>query len=234
MACVAVLVVGGTLVAQHVSENEKLSSRPTTAVQTGRIGPSAIWLPGADFLKNASAACDRSYNAPADCFINQMANAGAPADAIRFSRRLCHQSGGEFGIMWGFRKLGPVDIAKVLYPLRGSTLHGLLLLNGDPEILDVDDLKRLDRHGLEKDEEYQLLRKDYSTLELWAGDRYGTAWPMARKRKDDGQSFDIYYMLNPVRPVGRWVSGARFDWNFDAQGNFLGTKFTGGVGPLPI
>lgn len=39
----------------------------------------------------------------------------------------------------------------------GARNYALLLVNGDPPIIDVDDLKKLDKHGMEQDGIYQLL-----------------------------------------------------------------------------
>ena len=63
---------------------------------------------------------------------------------------LYRQSDGQVGIMVAFEKVGPVDVARVLYPLRANDNYGLLLVNGDPAILDVDDLKKLNRAEMER------------------------------------------------------------------------------------
>ena len=237
-----VLIVVSTLVGKSLPPNSNSSLPPTNSPTQKTVSASAIWVPGPDFLRMAQAACDNNQSdTPAGCLINQMAKADAPDDAVQFSRQLYRQNGGEFGVMWLFKKLGPVDMAYVLYPLRdvgfkyavGSTRVALLLVNGAPAILDVDDLTMLDRKGLQEDKSFQALRNAYPNLDLWGGGRGGTAWVPVRTRPDGGQTFDIYYALNPGRPAGRWLSGAHFDWNFDASGKFLGTKFTGGVGLLP-
>ncbi len=232
-----------TLAGQSVPQDRKSGSQlAIKSPATAAITSSAIWLPTPAFLKSAHAVCDHSAaQTPDECFISQMIEAGAPNDAVQFSRRLFRENGGEFGVMWRFQPLGPVDMAKVFYPLRdveykyavGARDYALLLVNGDPAIVDVDDLKKLDKYGMEQDEGYQFLKKRFPDLELWGGARGGTMWEPVHKRSDGGQSFDIVYVLNPGRPAGRWISGAHFDWNFDATGKFLGTKFTGGVGLLP-
>jgi hypothetical protein len=244
LLCLAVgLMAVGTLAGQSVPQNGKSGSQQANKSPAAKaITSSAIWRLTPDFLKRAHAACDHSTSpTPDECFLSQMAEAGAPRDAVQFSRRLFRYNGGEFGVMWRFQPLGPVDMAKVIYPLRdvaakwavGSRDHALLLVNGDPPIIDVDDLNKLDRHGLEHDGTYRAMKMSLPGLGLWGGGRGGTMWEPVHKRPDGGQSFDIYYVLNPGRPEGRWISGAHFDWNFDAAGKFLGTTFAGGVGPLP-
>lgn len=114
-----------------------------------------------------------------------------------------------------FLALGPIDMAKVSYPLRdvgypyavGARSEALLLINGDPPILDVDDLTKLDKPALEQDPSCRALKRRYPNLELWGAGRGGTIWEPVRKRPDGGQSFDIIYFLNPGRPAGRWLSG---------------------------
>src|SRR5271169_437863 len=78
----------------------------------GAFGPSAVWQPPQSFLSAANAACRQSSQARkySDCFVNQMAKAGAPADAVNFTRELSRESHGDVGIMTGFNKVGPVDI----------------------------------------------------------------------------------------------------------------------------
>src|SRR5581483_7135280 len=107
------------------------------------IGASALWQPTTDFLPQAHVTCDKVSPPPKfnECIIDQMAKAGAPADAVSFSRELYKESGGEVGYMAGFDKVGTVDIAWVKYPLRSS--NGLLLVNGQPRIINAEDLKLL-------------------------------------------------------------------------------------------
>ena len=88
------------------------------------------------------AACDKSQTADYDqCFMTQMSNAGALPEAVHITRIL-YQSLGEATIVTGFKNVGPVDLARVEYPLRTNDSTGLLLVNGDPKVLDVDDLER--------------------------------------------------------------------------------------------
>jgi hypothetical protein len=196
------------------------------APASGKIGPSAVWQPPQDFIAKAHAACDQS-NPPnyAECFIDQMSKLGAPADAVSFTRMLYKQSDGQVGIMTGFHQVGPVDEARVMYPLRANDNYGLLLVNGDPAILDVDDLKKLDRAGMEQYPLYQAVKQKYTKTDLWPGDRSGKMWPQTKPLPDGGLQFIIGYPLrngcHACTPTGL----ARFSWDFDAKGKFLDTQY---------
>ena len=192
-----------------------------------KIAASAAWQPPQDFIPKAHAACDKS-NPPnyAECFIDQMSNSGAPADAVSFTRMLYRQSdGGQVGIMTEFHAVGPVDVARVMYPLRANGNYGLLLVNGDPPILDLDALKKLDQAAMEQDPLYQAVKQKYSGTTLFPGDRSNPIWPQVKPLPDGGQQFIIGYpLLNGCHACAH-VGLARFSWNFDAKGKFLGTTF---------
>src|ERR1700689_2758102 len=80
-----------------------------------KIAASAVWQVSSQFLATAHAACDGSSRTP-ECMIEQMAKAGAPADAVSFTRELFKQSHGDFGVMTGFQSQVPVAFAWVTYP----------------------------------------------------------------------------------------------------------------------
>ncbi len=193
---------------------------------SGAIEPSAVWQPPQEFIAQAHAVCDKS-NPPnyAECFIDQMPKSGAPADAVSFTRMLYRQSDGQVGIMTDFHKVGPVDIARVMYPLRANDNYGLLLVNGDPAILDVDDLKRLDHAAMEQNPMYQAVKQKYTGTDIFPGDRSGTTWPQVKPLPNGGQQFILGYpLLNGCHACAH-TGLALFAWDFDATGKFLGTKY---------
>jgi hypothetical protein len=89
-----------------------------------KISDSSVWQPPAQFTTTAHAACDQSSPSHRECMISQMVKAGAPADAVNFTRELYKQSHGEFEIMTGFQNEGPVAFAWITYPLRANTNYG--------------------------------------------------------------------------------------------------------------
>jgi hypothetical protein len=198
----------------------------------GRIGASAAWQPPANFVTRAHEVCDKAAG-PASfpvCFINQMSVAGAPADAVSFSRMLFRQTGGQLGIMVAFKHYGAVDAAQVFYPLRANDNYGVLLVNGDPGLLDIDNLEKLERTAMQDDPRFQAIKRKFPRADVWPGDRSGSApWPQINSLPGGGMEFTVSYpLLNGCHACER-VGMARFGWDFDASGKFLRTTYL----PMP-
>jgi hypothetical protein len=161
-----------------------------------KIGVSAVWQLPVQFMNNAHAACDQSGGSNyADCMIGHMAKAGASADAVQFTRELYKQSHGEFGVMTGLQDEGPVAFAWITYPLRANTNHGLLLLNGQPRIVNVEDLKLLDVSAMKQSPQFRDLKAQFPNVDVWPGDRDGKIWPDSQVGSDGGTQFTIAYPL---------------------------------------
>ena len=217
----AVLIPASLAIAYALPQGQTSASQAPA-----KIGPSAVWQPPQDFIANAHAACDKSHPPNyAECFIDQMSKSGAPADAVSFTRMLYRQSDGQVGIMSDFHKVGPVDVARVMYPLRANDNYGLLLVNGDPKVLDVDDLKKLDRAAMEQNPMNQAVKQKYPNMDIWPGDRSGTTWPQVKPLPDGGQQVILGYPLINGCHACAHVGLALFAWNFDSRGKFLGTKY---------
>ena len=191
-----------------------------------KIGSSAVWQVSAQFLATAHAACDKS-SPGAECMIEQMAKAGAPAAAVSFTRELYKQSHGDFGVMTGFQSQAPVAFAWITYPLRANTNYGLLFVNGKPPIINVEDLQLLDAKTMEHSFQFQDLKNQFPQANLWPGDRDGKTWPNSQAGPNGGIQFVVSYPLRNGCHACASAGSALFNWNFDAQGKFLGTTFLG-------
>src|SRR5690242_19652963 len=113
-----------------------LAAAALSASETAPIGPDAVWNPPASFNETFRAACAKLEGATfSDCFVAQMAKAGAPAGAVAFSKRV-----GGMGFARAFHDEGKVDVVWAEYPYRANENRVCLLVNGDPAIIDVDDL----------------------------------------------------------------------------------------------
>jgi hypothetical protein len=80
---------------------------------------------------------------PEECremMLRNMGRLGATRDALAFARRL--SAGGTWGWAEEFRNYGTVDLIKASYPLRANTNSGWLLVNGSPDLVDVEEYDR--------------------------------------------------------------------------------------------
>ncbi len=197
-----------------------------------KIGDSAVWQLPPQFMGTAHAACDQSSSSDyADCMIGQMAKAGAPDAAVGFTRELYKESHGEFGVMTGFQDEGPVAFAWITYPLRANTNYGLLLLNGRPRIVNVEDLKLLDVKAMKQSSQFRDAKLQFPSIDVWPGDRDGKIWPNSQVGPNGGIQFTVAYPLRNGCHACASAGQAIFNWNFDATGKFLGTSFQGMLDP---
>jgi len=222
------IIYFASFVPPHSQQFEDSSTYPS------KIDASAVWQIPDQFINKAHASCDPSSPSHfAECFINQMAKAGASPAAVKFTRELYKQSKGDVGIMTGFQPVGPVDIGWITYPLRANTNYGLLFLNGHPEIINVEDLKLLDTKAMRASGQFQDLKNQFSQVDVWPGDRDGKTWPNSQPGPDGGTQFVVAYpLINGCHACAR-AGAALFTWNFNAQGKFLGTTFIG-MTPPPL
>jgi hypothetical protein len=196
------------------------------------ITSSAVWQIPTTFMATAHAACDpKASSALVECMIGQMNKACAPPDSVNFTRELYKQSQEDFGIMTGFQDEGPVAFAWITYPLRANTNYGLLLLNGQPRIINLEDLKLLDTKTMRRSFQFQDLKGQFPKVDVWPGDRDGKVWPNSQAGPDGGMQFTVQYpLINGCHACAR-AGFAIFNWNFNAQGKFLGTTFEGLIDP---
>src|ERR1700678_662219 len=160
----SVLIILAGCIAAHPQATTADSQNAAQLKQAGKITAAAVWQPPADFVTKAHAICNKGAG-PASfpqCFMNQIAAAGAPEAAVSFTRLLYKSSDGQVGIMSAFKNFGVVDVAQVSFPLRANDNSGLLLVNGDPPVLDVDDLTQLDRAAMEQSPMFQAIKRKFA------------------------------------------------------------------------
>ncbi len=135
--------------------------------------------------------------------------------------------------MNGFNKVGPVDVAFVVYPLRANTNNGLLFINGTPGIVNAENLKLLDQATMQQSPQFQNTKAQFPSVNLWPGDRDGTTWPNSSNNPDGSVSFTLGYPLRNGCHACAHAGFAEFNWNFGAHGKFQGTSFMG-LTPPPV
>lgn len=245
---VVALVGGGvaqsaTPAPRMARSNSQAASTPTqpgvVPSPRGTLGSPGIWRITPAFLTAAHKTCDNAQPTNyADCFIEEMAKAGAPPEAVNFTRELYKASDGQVGIMGAYRDLGHVALAWIQYPLRANSNDGIVIIGTDPKLLDVDDLRKLDRNALEQNSQFQEWKKTYPKLDLFPGDRTGAERQVQYSKVYGGPNpgdvrfMFLYPLLDGCRACAR-AGWAAYWWDVDASGKFLGTKLVSVMRVMP-
>jgi hypothetical protein len=183
-----------------------------------------VWTLPPSFLQTMHKACDK--DAPGrfgECFVSQMQKAGAPEPALAFARRTENQ-----GYLRDFRDTGKVDVAHAEYPFRANENRVCFLVNGEPPMIDVDDLSLIRADALAENAAYAALVKRFPNLSIFPGLRFGVTAPGAANLKNGGQRFMLDFLLHDGCHACTVVGSMKVAYDFDVNGKFIETK----VGPV--
>lgn len=192
------------------------------------ISAAAVWAPDGDALTEIQQRCQSETSVPySQCFVDQMGSF-ASSEAVGFTQSLLDQTPARVGYLSGLREAGPVDLGLVAYPGRPGVTPGWALVNGAPAVVNVDDLGRLPQSTMEKDSQFNLLRAKYPKIMLAIENAERTDnLPPMEAQGEGSLRFVITYSLKEPCAACKAVGYARFGFDFDAAGKFLGTKFIG-------
>jgi predicted secreted protein len=211
----AVLLSGALATQAFAVENVRKSSVPAT-----HIGPGAVWNAAPSFPGRVQEKCG-SLSIPklGECFSRVMKESGASSEAVAFARRMENDA-------WlrAFRDTGQVDIAYVTYPFRANENQGVLLVNGNPDLIDVDDFVLPMKEELAKDSVYAGLLKRFPEISFWPGDRYSTELPVALLLSGGGQRMYVGYVLRNGCHACEEIGSAVFAFDFAKNGKLMGQK----------
>jgi predicted secreted protein len=186
------------------------------------VGPEAVWNPSAQILADIRAKCGAADPARiGDCFYDEMKSSGASPEAIAFARGFASRG---IGYLRAFRETGRVDIAYVEYAFRANELEGVLLVNGSPPMIDVDDPNFLSQEDLRKNGDYNALLRKYPNCATWPGDRLATNTPTMEPSPENGQNFKVNYVLLDGCHACAKIGEATVSFRFDSSGRFRETK----------
>lgn len=143
---------------------------------------------------------------------------GASSEAIRFTEMT-----DTTGYVRQFACAGNVGIAYVDYPFRANENLGIILVNGDPPMIDVDDFRHVDLEKLKRDSTYLKLVSRYPDASLWPGDRFNTSEPHAVSLKNGHEGFIVTYTIRNGCHACEEIGTVRFEFVFGKEGRFMGT-----------
>jgi predicted secreted protein len=161
-----------------------------------------------------------------DCFTDAMEASGALPEAAAFTR-----SFGNGSYIRKFREIGKRDVAYVVHPFKANEQNGILLVNGDPPIVDVDDIILLPKEGLDQDKVFAAIKKAYPRVTIWPGDRT-SKYPLIESLPDGGQAFIVPFILRNLCHACEMLGTAYFAFDFDKDGRLAQQRFIR-VEPMP-
>jgi hypothetical protein len=194
-----------------------------------RIGPEVVWSPSAQNLSAIREKCITGN--PGDlnnCFLSEMKAADASPQAVAFAKTTSDK-----GLIFvrAFRKAGVVDIAYVEYPFRANELEGVLLVNGDPSIIDVDGQQFVARGNFSTIPTFATQASKHPQISIWPGDRFHTDKPIVKSLGSGQQSFIVDYILRNGCHACAKIGTVSLIFTFDQQGRFVGTQAGQAVSP---
>jgi predicted secreted protein len=197
-------------------------AKPTPHPVT-RVSAAAVWNPPVDMLAAMRQKCGEADPTHMErCFLNEMKSAGASPEALAFAESLAASLGVVY--LRAFRRLEKVDVAYIEYAFRANELEGVLLVNGNPSPIDVDDDRFTIDAEMRKNAAYAALAEQYPHISLWPGDRFDSKLPTMKSTGWGTQSFLVQYTLRDGCHACAVLGTATLAFNFDTQGNFQGAR----------
>jgi hypothetical protein len=188
-----------------------------------------VWNPSPQILSAIREKCGRGDPGGIDgCFLSEMQAAGASAQAVAFAKSLTGQG---LAYVRAFRKVGVVDIAYIEYPFRANELDGVLLVNGEPAVIDVDSERFVAQENFSKNPTYSALAKTYPHISVWPGDRFHTDKP-STEHESGRQLFVVDYILRDGCHACAQIGKVSLTFAFDGEGKFSGVQ-TAATVPSP-
>lgn len=198
-------------------------ARSLPADDASRITAKAVWNPTPAVLSDIRQVCaagDPSQNEA--CFMDSMRSAGASEEAAAFVRAFAPGRG--LAYVRAFRDTGRVDVAYIEYLFRANELDGVLLVNGTPPIIDVDDYKFISKEDLRKNADYGALLHNYPNANVFPADRYYTQQPTESSSDNGRQSFEVDYLILDGCHACARIGTLLASFEFDESGHFDGVR----------
>jgi inhibitor of cysteine peptidase len=194
------------------------SQQPAT-----RVSAAAVWNPAPDALAAIRQKCGEADPTHIErCFLNEMKADGASPEAQAFAESLATSLGVVY--LRAFRHVERMDVAYIGYAFRANELEGVLLVNGNPSPIDVDDERFTVDVELKKNAAYAALAEQYPKISVWPGDRFDNKLPAVTSTGWGFQTFLVQYKLRDGCHACAEVGTATLGFKFDTQGNFQGAR----------
>jgi len=179
------------------------------------ISTDSVWAAPDGAVQELQSRCGAVQAGRAACYRAVAARYGALPAALETIELLRGE-----GHITGFRAAGRVDLAVALFPFRANQNTALLVVNGDPPVVDADDPAFLARGW----EPSRMGGVPASPASLFPGDRFPPEALAIETAPDGGQRLVLPYELRTCRACPT-LTTMWYGLAFDAAGRFLGFGF---------
>src|SRR6202050_4808409 len=188
-----------------------------------RVSAAAVWNPSPEALAAMRQKCGEADPTHIErCFLNEMKAAGASPEAQAFAESLAAALGVVY--LRAFRHVERVDVAYIEYAFRANELEGVLLVNGNPSPIDVDDESFTPDAEMRKNAAYAALAERYPRISVWPGDRFDGKLPTVTSTGWGTQTFMVQYSLRDGCHACAEIGTATVGFTFDTDGNFQAAR----------
>lgn len=181
-----------------------------------RISEKAVYRPAPALLDDVRDKCGKGPDTFDECYIKALKKAGANKAVIKFIKLV-----NEPGYVREFQEIGPVDVVFADFPFRANENQGIYIVNGDPRIINVDDLPAIKESMLEHNRSYTALKKKYPNIALWIGDRSQVS---IEHMKEGKLRIAVPYRLTNGCRACEGLGTVHIGFDFDRAGKFEGRK----------
>ncbi|MBF0555287.1 MAG: hypothetical protein HQK96_12150 [Nitrospirae bacterium] len=191
------------------------------------IGRGATWIPVPKLLDKMKDECWNvnpfllSPQKASQCCIDIMESAGAPPEAVAFSRAMLQKRGDTFCYMSSFKKVSIVDIAELACPFRDEETSDMVLLNGQPAIVEINDMNNLSKINLLSEPDYLKMLGRHTEALLWP---YTGGLVEVKKLPQGAERYVFDFRLLNGCEACPLAGVMTVGYDFNAAGSFTGVK----------
>ena len=183
----------------------------TPILTSSGFGPEAVWNLDGNISQYQN--CFNNSSTSIDCVITLMQSTGASSQAIAFTKMLQG-----IAFMSSFKEFGIVDLAEITYPIRANNNVEFVLLNGNPQIVYVEDGYKVD---ITHDSNYPTLQQKYPNIQIEGGEN---SFINMEQNSQGGQRFVFSFALVDGCHACQTDKSAYIAFEFEGTGQFEGMK----------
>jgi len=184
------------------------------------ITADSIWAAPDGAVQELQSRCGPGQAGREACYRAVAARHGASPAALEAIDLLQGE-----GHVTGFRAAGRVDLAAALFPFRANQNAALLVVNGDPPVVDTDESALLARMR----EQTRTGEAAGPPVSLFPGDRFPIETVVIEAAPDTGLRLLLPYALRACRACPT-LATLGYRLTFDAAGRFVGFRFASSTG----